>query len=157
RHSHAGGPYGARAVAGNERRTLPKVLGNQTRPGHRRAAEAAIAVARACGCPLTALYVAGTGRSDGAPRRHRGFRARQQELAIIKDIVATADRYDLKIRTAVHSDVAPDEAILAEAKEGGHDLIVMGVGRRPGDNAHPTSRSRLRTRRADRFSIQPSH
>jgi nucleotide-binding universal stress UspA family protein len=33
----------------------------------------------------------------------------------------------------VRSDVAPDAAILAKAKAGGHDLIVIGVQRRPGD------------------------
>jgi nucleotide-binding universal stress UspA family protein len=37
------------------------------------------------------------------------------------------------VKTAVRSDVAPDAAILAQAKAGGHDLIVMGVQRRPGD------------------------
>jgi nucleotide-binding universal stress UspA family protein len=37
------------------------------------------------------------------------------------------------VQTAVRSDVAPDAAILAQAKDGGHDLIVMGVQRRPGD------------------------
>jgi nucleotide-binding universal stress UspA family protein len=37
------------------------------------------------------------------------------------------------VRTAVRSDVAPDEAILAQAKSGGHDMIVIGVQRRPGD------------------------
>jgi Kef-type K+ transport system membrane component KefB/nucleotide-binding universal stress UspA family protein len=99
----------------------------------RRAAEVAIAIGRACGCPITALYVAGTGRSNGAPPRRRGFQARQHEQAIVKDIVAMADQYDLKIRTAVHSDVAPDQAILAETEDAAHDLIVMGVGRRPGD------------------------
>jgi nucleotide-binding universal stress UspA family protein len=44
-----------------------------------------------------------------------------------------ADCYDVKIKTAVRSDVAPDEAILAQAKKGGHALIVMGVQCRPGD------------------------
>ena len=44
-----------------------------------------------------------------------------------------ADRYDVTIKTAVHADVAPDEAILAEAKKVKHDLIIMGVSRRPGD------------------------
>jgi nucleotide-binding universal stress UspA family protein len=34
----------------------------------------------------------------------------------------------------VHSDVTPHEAILAEVKKHGHDLIVMGVSRHPGDN-----------------------
>jgi nucleotide-binding universal stress UspA family protein len=37
------------------------------------------------------------------------------------------------VRTAVRVDVAPDAAILTQAKQGGHDLIVMGVQRRPGD------------------------
>jgi nucleotide-binding universal stress UspA family protein len=79
----------------------------------RRAAEVAITIARACECPLTALYVANTAANT---KRRGGVRERRQEQAI-----------------AVHSDVAPDQAILAQAKQGGHDLIVMGVQRRPGD------------------------
>jgi Kef-type K+ transport system membrane component KefB len=98
----------------------------------RRAAEVAIAIARACDCPITALYVANTGGSNGG-RKRLGFRAGQEEQAIVKDIVDMADRYDVTIKTALHSDVAPDEAILAEAKKVKHDLIVMGVSRRPGD------------------------
>jgi K+:H+ antiporter len=94
----------------------------------RRAAEVAIALARARGCPITALYVANPG---GNQRKRRRFRARREEQAIIKDFVELADRYDVQTRTAIHSDVAADEAILVEAKK--HDLIVMGVGRRPGD------------------------
>ena len=96
----------------------------------RRAAEIAIAIARASGCEVTALYVANPG-SNGRSRKRRRFRARQEELAIIKDAVELADRYDVPTKTAVHSDVTADEAILIEAKT--HDLIVMGVGRRPGD------------------------
>jgi nucleotide-binding universal stress UspA family protein len=99
----------------------------------RRAAEVAIAIARACDCPITAVYVANTGGSSAGTRRRPGFRAREQEQAIIKEIVEMADRYGVTIKTAVHSDVAPDEAILAEARMGKHDLIVMGVSRRPGD------------------------
>jgi Kef-type K+ transport system membrane component KefB/nucleotide-binding universal stress UspA family protein len=96
----------------------------------RRAAEVAVELARACDCPMTALYVANTGTA--AKRRGR-TRERRHERAILKEIVQMADRYDVRVRTAVHSDVAPDEAILAQAKKGGHDLIVMGVQRRPGD------------------------
>ncbi len=95
----------------------------------RRAAEVAVAIARACGCPITALYVAGG--SDAG--RRRAFRARQQEQAILKDIVEMADRYDVKAQTAVRADSAPDKAIVAEVKKGGHELIIMGVSRRPGD------------------------
>ena len=59
--------------------------------------------------------------------------ARRQEQAILKDIVEIADRYDVEVKTAVRADMAPDEAILTEAKKRGHDLIIMGVNRRPGD------------------------
>jgi K+:H+ antiporter len=96
----------------------------------RRAAEVAIALARACECSMTALYVANT----GANAKRRGSpRERRHEQAILKEIVQMADRNDVAVKTAVRSDVAPDEAILAQAKKGGHDLIVMGVQRRPGD------------------------
>ena len=97
----------------------------------RRAAEVAIAIAHACNCPVAALYVA-PGVTDN-PRKRRGFRARQQEQAIMKDFVEMADRYDVRAKTAVRADLAPDKAILAELKEAKHDLIIMGAGRRPGD------------------------
>ena len=63
----------------------------------------------------------------------RGMGDRRREQAILKDIARMADRYDVPIKTAVRSDVAPDKAILSEAKKGCHDLIVMGVNRRSGD------------------------
>jgi nucleotide-binding universal stress UspA family protein len=96
----------------------------------RRAAEVAVELARACDCPMSALYVANTG---AAARRRGRARERRHEQAILKEIVQMADRYDVKVRTAVRADVAPDAAILTQAKHGGHDLIVMGVQRRPGD------------------------
>ena len=97
----------------------------------RRAAEVAIAVAQASGCPVAALYVAHSTTSK--PRKRRGFRLLQQEQAIMKDFVEMADRYDVAAKTAVRADLAPDKAILTEAKEAQHDLIIMGVSRRPGD------------------------
>jgi len=107
---------------------LVPVTGNEV---SRRAADVAIAIARASDRPITALYVATTGTSNG--RKRRGFRARRREQAIMRDVVEMADRHDVTTRTAVHTDVAPHEAILAEVKQRGHDLIVMGVSRRPGD------------------------
>jgi Kef-type K+ transport system membrane component KefB/nucleotide-binding universal stress UspA family protein len=94
----------------------------------RRAAELAIAVARVCKAPITALYVSS---QKSGPRGRTG--ARTHEQAILKDIVELADQYDQEVRTAVRSDIAPDQAVLAEAKREGHNLIIMGVGRRPGD------------------------
>src|SRR5262245_33931374 len=130
------GPLAIVAGSGNQLRhprqsplhILVPVTGNEV---SRRAADVAITIARACERPITALYVATGGASNG--RKRLGFRARRQEQAIMRDIVEMADRHDVVARTAVHTDVTPHEAILAELKKRGHDLIVMGVSRRPGD------------------------
>ena len=51
----------------------------------------------------------------------------------MRDIVEMADHRDVTVRPVVHSDMAARDAILAEAKKRAHDLIIMGVSRRPGD------------------------
>jgi Kef-type K+ transport system membrane component KefB/nucleotide-binding universal stress UspA family protein len=89
----------------------------------RRAAEVAIVLARATKAPLTALYVNPGGKKG----------ARQYEEAILKDIVALAETYELTPHTAVRDDVAPDEAILKETARRKSNLVVIGVGRRPGE------------------------
>jgi nucleotide-binding universal stress UspA family protein len=99
----------------------------------RRAAEVAIAIARASGSAITVLYVALTGVSNGRNRKRRGFRASRREQAIVKEIVEIANRYDVTTATVMRADVAPDDAILFEAKTRAHNLIIVGVGRRPGD------------------------
>ncbi len=101
---------------------------NGTEPS-RRAAEVAITIARASKASLTVLYVA----VRGANKARRNTRARDQENAILKDITAIADGYNMSIRTAVIAANATDEAILKEAARAGNNLIVMGVGRRPGE------------------------
>jgi len=95
----------------------------------RRAAELAITLARACECPVTALYVANTGASSGG----RGFYGRQQARAIISEVAQMGERYGVKVKTAVRADVAPDQAILTHAKQTTYDLLIMGVSCRPGD------------------------
>jgi Kef-type K+ transport system membrane component KefB/nucleotide-binding universal stress UspA family protein len=101
---------------------LAPVNGTET---SRRAAEVAIVLARASGCPLTALYVAPGGRNKK--------RSRQYEEAILKDIVALADTYEVTLRTAVRADIAPEEAILKETTRRRHNLVVLGAERRPGE------------------------
>ena len=101
---------------------LVPVTGTET---SRRAAEMAIAFARGRRCALTALCVASTGASS--------VDTRAQAHAIIGDVVAMGGRYGVKTRPAVRTDVAPDEAILGEARRSRYDLLVMGVSRRPGE------------------------
>jgi nucleotide-binding universal stress UspA family protein len=79
---------------------LVPVNGTET---SRRAAEVAIAMARACRAPVTALYV------------------------------AWAESSDVDARTAVRKDTTPDDAIRKEMAKGGHNIVVMGVERRPGE------------------------
>ena len=102
---------------------------NGTEPS-RRAAEVAITLARATKAQVTVLYV--TVRTPAKGMR-RGIRTRRQEEAILKDIVAIADGYNMRIRTAVVAEPATDEAILGELDRRNHNLVVLGVGRRPGE------------------------
>jgi Kef-type K+ transport system membrane component KefB/nucleotide-binding universal stress UspA family protein len=96
----------------------------------RRAMEVAIAIARAGRGRVSALHVVGSRTADDRGRRPR---ARRQIEAILKDAVETAERYQIDLRTTVRVDDAPHNAILREARRGGHSLVVIGVNRRPGD------------------------
>jgi nucleotide-binding universal stress UspA family protein len=89
-------------------------------------------LARATDAQLTALYVTraiSPATLNSAPRQ---LAIRRAELAVMKDIAALAERYDVPLRSATRADMAPDEAILREAGRG-YDLVVIGVSRRPGD------------------------
>jgi Kef-type K+ transport system membrane component KefB/nucleotide-binding universal stress UspA family protein len=97
----------------------------------RRAAELAIALAHASGARVTALHVANTGATT--MQTWRGFGAGQEANAIIGEVAEIGQRYRVRMSTIVRTDLAPDEAILTRAKEGDYDLLIMGVGRRPGD------------------------
>jgi Kef-type K+ transport system membrane component KefB/nucleotide-binding universal stress UspA family protein len=95
----------------------------------RRAAEVGFALARASGAQATVLYVTRTPTSDGK----RGARAtKRSDEAVLKDIRALAERYEVTLRTSTRADDTPEEAIITEAQRGYH-LIVLGANRRPGD------------------------
>jgi len=96
----------------------------------RRAAEVAITLARATKAAITVLYVAVRTAKRSASG---GLRTRRHEEAILKDIVAIADGYNMSIRTALLADDSTDDAILSVAKRRKSNLIVLGVGRRPGE------------------------
>jgi K+:H+ antiporter len=97
----------------------------------RRAAEIAFSLAHASHARVTALYV--TRAPPAAGGREDANRAvRRSEQAVLKDIGALADHYEVRLQSARRVNMAPDHAILREAKRG-YDLIVLGVSRRPGD------------------------
>jgi nucleotide-binding universal stress UspA family protein len=104
---------------------LVPVSGNNV---SRRAAEVAVMLARAQDVPITFLYVAG-GKRQG----QRSGALHQHEQAALKELVTWAERYDTQARIAVHTDMAPQAAILREIKQRHYDLVVMGVNRRPGE------------------------
>jgi Kef-type K+ transport system membrane component KefB/nucleotide-binding universal stress UspA family protein len=96
----------------------------------RRAVEVGLTLARASDAHVTALYVtrAAASPSTSSPRR---LVMRRNELGVLKDIAALAERYDVPLRNTTRADMAPDQAILREAGRG-YDLVVLGVSRRPG-------------------------
>jgi len=127
----AAGFEGPRAVVDARDKLLEHPLGAQLNilvpvngnEYSRRAAEVAIAIARASHAPLTALYVAPRGRK----------RSRRYEEAILKDISKLAETYDTDVRTAVRANVAAEDAILKELSRKPYNLVVIGAGRRPGE------------------------
>ena len=96
----------------------------------RRAAEVAIMLARAYRCSVTVLHVANTAATK--PRRLRS-QAGPQRRAIINEVAEMGARHGVKLRTALQSDAAPDQAILNESKRTDYGLLVMGASPRPGD------------------------
>jgi nucleotide-binding universal stress UspA family protein len=93
----------------------------------RRGAELALSIASVTGAPVKVLYVARLGRDE-----LRDTVSHRRREAVLKDIVALADRYGVEVETAIRSRAAAAEAI---ARQAGRSvaLIVMGVARRPGE------------------------
>jgi nucleotide-binding universal stress UspA family protein len=132
-----GGPYaiviarGVHAVdpIGSNLDILVPVTGTAV---SRRAAEVALALVHADRrASVTALHVA------TASARRRGFAPfadiGYDEGAILRDIAELADRYRVNLRTAARRQSVPENAILRQLTRGKHNLVVMGVNRRPGD------------------------
>jgi nucleotide-binding universal stress UspA family protein len=100
----------------------------------RRGAEMAIALAQASRGSLTALHVP-------QPQRQRAWRRRIGAAiapigsadAIIRDIVQLGDPYGVEVRGAVRDVWPPASAILRQLESGGHNLLVLGVSPRAGE------------------------
>ncbi len=96
----------------------------------RRAMEVGLTLAHAHDAQVTALYVTRTNVNERG--RKRALAIRRNEQAVLKDIAALAERHEVRLRSTTRANMAPDEAILQEAKRG-YDLIVLGVSRRRAD------------------------
>jgi nucleotide-binding universal stress UspA family protein len=96
----------------------------------RRGAEAALLLGKAAAAPVTALSViAPEARSA---RERLGARIRDAgETA--QEIKRLAEAIEQPVRIARRTDISPADAILRQARLGGHDLILLGVSRRPGE------------------------
>lgn len=93
----------------------------------RRAADFALALARPHRARVKVLYVSQIRKGNRPPSvSHR------HEEAVLKDIADLADRYGVKISTAIRAHTTPDKAIARESSKG-VAMVVMGVTQRPGD------------------------
>jgi Kef-type K+ transport system membrane component KefB/nucleotide-binding universal stress UspA family protein len=100
----------------------------------RRGAEIAFTISPTRTSGVTALHVANRAASNGKPRRSGRSRT---EAAVLKDAARLARRYGYeRIDTAVHTDVAPEDAILEEATRRNADVVVIGTSRRVGDGLY---------------------
>jgi Kef-type K+ transport system membrane component KefB/nucleotide-binding universal stress UspA family protein len=131
------GPLAVVDAHSSRRDRLPRHYGKILIPVNgtevsRRAAEIGLTLARANDAQVTVLFVTranGGGKTNSAARKRA---TRRNERAILKDIGALGDRFDVDVRSTTLVNMAPGEAIVREAKRG-YDLVVLGVSRRPGE------------------------
>jgi nucleotide-binding universal stress UspA family protein len=135
-----GGPFAIAIARGGDREnilgTRLKILVPVTGTAvSRQGAELAIALAQASQGSVTALHVASGQRRARSWQRHIGaaLAPATSEEAIIREIVRLGDHYGVEVRGAVRSVRTPQDAILRQLDVGGHNLLVMGVSPRPGD------------------------
>jgi nucleotide-binding universal stress UspA family protein len=95
-----------------------------------RGAELAIVLAKAAGAKVAALVVT---RPGAGTARQRLSVTRVASKEILKEVAALAKHYDVSVDTVERTGASAAEAILREARQGGHDLIVIGASRRPGE------------------------
>jgi Kef-type K+ transport system membrane component KefB/nucleotide-binding universal stress UspA family protein len=119
-------------MLGTQLKILVPVTGT---PVSRQGAELAIALAQASQGLVTALHVASGQRRARSWQRHIGsaLAPASSAEAIIREIVRLGDHYGIEVKGAVRSVRTPQEAILRQLDVGGHNLLVMGVSPRPGD------------------------
>jgi Kef-type K+ transport system membrane component KefB/nucleotide-binding universal stress UspA family protein len=119
--------------AGPHLNILVPVTGTAT---SRRGAEFAIALAQASRGSVTALHFVPRSQGQTTTRYWdvgAAFVPTGDADAAIREIVKLGDPYGVAVRPAVQSAGTSQDAILRQIKSGGHNLIVLGVSIRPGE------------------------
>ena len=105
------------------RKILVPVSGNE----HSwRGAEVALTLAQASKAEVAALSVIGREAKD---RRRR----RREMEDVAEEVKRIADHHRMRVETSIRVDDSTEDAIVQACEQGKHDLMVMGVSRRPGD------------------------
>lgn len=96
----------------------------------RRAAEIAVALARATNVSISAIYASSEARGkSGSSESGRARRAHEEQ--ILRDVETLAQLYGVAVETTLRHGVAAEDAIMHAASRPG-DLILMGANRRSG-------------------------
>jgi Kef-type K+ transport system membrane component KefB/nucleotide-binding universal stress UspA family protein len=113
----------AKDPAGPLKKILIPVTGNEN---SRRGAEVGITIARAADADVVAMSVV----QREAKNRRRLLR---EAKAVADEIQKVAEHLKAKLKFVRRREASTDDAILQTIERDKHDLVVMGVSRRPGD------------------------
>jgi Kef-type K+ transport system membrane component KefB/nucleotide-binding universal stress UspA family protein len=136
-----GGPIAIAIARGensteNHNRPLNILVPVTGTPISRQGAELAVALAQGSRGSVTALHVAG---STSRERPRWGIRLGaalapdSSADATIQDVVELGKAYGVEVKGSIRSRRTAENAIIREIRDGGYDLLVMGVSPRPGD------------------------
>jgi nucleotide-binding universal stress UspA family protein len=105
-------------------------------PISRQGAELAVALAQGTRGSVTALHVAGASsreRPKWGVRLGAVLAPDSSADATIQDIVELGKAYGVDVKGIIRSRRTAENAIIREIRDGGYDLLVMGVSPRPGE------------------------
>lgn len=121
-------------VGGTRLNILVPVRGTRV---SRQGAELAIGLAQASRGSVTAIHVTGAQQNPAARSWGSHFGAAiapaHSTAAVIREIVRLADPYGVEVKGAIRRHGSAAQAVLRQVRTGRHNLLVMGVGPRPGD------------------------
>jgi Kef-type K+ transport system membrane component KefB len=115
-----------REPAGAPINVLVPVTGNEA---SRRGAEVAVGLAKAAQSELTVLSVL---TASARNERERLGTARRDAAEVVKEVKAIAEFHEVAMNSVIRTDLSAEDAILRQARRGRHNLVLLGVSRRPG-------------------------